>query len=118
MIVMNNEFTLEPGPSDMTGFVSVKMAANRNLDDFCKQYVPGYDAERFEAVAIRLFAGKETVITVYAHDKQSNSDSGKLPVKKFKITRAPFEAYQFIESFNMTLSSGKYDINNMEVTNK
>jgi hypothetical protein len=107
----------------ISGGIAVKLRNNATLDDFSKKYIPNYDADRFEAIAIRLFSGKEVIITLYALDKfrqEGNTyNPDKIPVKKFKIMNIPVtELFLFFEEFNLTLSTGNYSITDMEVINK
>ena len=107
----------------ISGGIHVTLSEGQTLDDLCTQYIDDYNPERFEAIAIRLFAGKETIVTIYALDKtrQENStiDTNKLPVKKFKLEHVSVrELLQFFEDFNFTLSSGNYNLEDMEVINK
>ncbi|MEO7312996.1 MAG: hypothetical protein ABIX01_21600 [Chitinophagaceae bacterium] len=118
---MSEEFNFQHG--DIAGAIAVKMANNQNLDDLCQHYVAEYNRDRFEAIAIRVFAGKETIITLYALDKLRQEDQAgnpdRLPVKKFKLTNVPAAAlFSFCESFNFTLSTGVHHIEDMEVVNK
>jgi hypothetical protein len=108
---------------DITGEMSVKLANDQTLDDFCTQHIADYNRDRFEALAIRLYVGAETIITVYAVDKtrQENSsvNNGKVPVKKFKIDTLPASAlFSYCEGFNCTLSTGNFALEDMEVINK
>lgn len=108
---------------DLKGEISVKLANDQTLDDFCVQHIVEYNRDRFEALAIRAWVGEETVITVYAVDKQRQENSsivdGKIPVKKFKITTLPVnELFSYCGGFNFTLTNGLYPIEDMEVTNK
>ncbi len=107
----------------ITGELSVKLSNNQTLDDFCVQHIHEYNRDRFEALYIRVFVGNETVITVYAVDKNrqenASQDTGKIPVKKFKITTLPVsELFSYCAGFNCTLSTGNYPIEDMEVINK
>jgi hypothetical protein len=107
----------------ISGDMTVKLRNNASLDDFCGKYIPNYDADRFEAIAIRLFSGKEAIVTIYALDKfrqEGNTyDPDKIPVKKFKLLNIPTEElFHFFEEFNFTLSTGNYSITDMEVINK
>jgi hypothetical protein len=107
----------------ISGGIAVKLRNNATLDDFSKKYIPNYDPDRFETIAIRLFSGKEVIITVYALDKfrqeGTTYDPDKIPVKKFKILDIPAtELFLLFEEFNFTLSSGNYSITDMEVINK
>ena len=101
----------------------MKLANNQTLDDFCEQHILEYNRDRFEALAIRVYLGDETVITVYAVDKnrQENTtlNTGTIPVKKFKITTLPVnELFSYCAGFNFTLSTGNYPMKDMEVINK
>lgn len=107
----------------ITGGISVKLKKNTSLDDFCVKHFPTYDPDRFEAIAIRLFSGNESVITVYALDKtrqeNSNYNPDKIPVKKFKIfTPHPSSVLDFFEEYNFTLQVGNYEITDMEIINR
>ena len=108
---------------DISGNIAVKFANGQTLDDFCVQHIADYNRDRFEAIALRIFLGNETVLTVYAVDKKRQEGStfnpGKIPVKKFKInTLSVTELFSYFESFNCTLSTGNYQIEDMEVINK
>ena len=108
---------------DITGEMSVKLANDLTLDDFCSQHLPEYNRDRFEALAIRLYVGEETIITIYAVDKTrqetSSINTGKIPVKKFKITTLSVDAlFSYCHGFNCTLSTGNYPLEDMEVINK
>lgn len=118
---MQQEMKFEHG--DISGTIAVTMANGKTLDDFCVQHITDYNRDRFEAFAIRLFSGKETVITVYAVDsiRQEDNDlkSEKIAVKKFKINTLPVnELFSYCSSFNCTLTTGNYALEDMEVMNK
>ncbi len=107
----------------ISGGIAVKLPPHMTLDDFCMQHIPVYDPDRFEAIALRLFAGKEVVLTIYALDKSrqegTNYHPDKLPVKKFKIQNAsPQEIFSFFEEYHFTIATGNYDLTDMEVINK
>lgn len=108
---------------DISGAISVNLANGQTLDDFCAANIAEYNRDRFEALAIRLFLGKETVITIYATDKHrqegTNFDPEKIPVKKFKLTGIEAsELFSYCDSLNFTLSTRNYPIEYMEVVNK
>lgn len=118
---MEQELHFEHG--DLTGEISVSLAGGQSLDDVFARYIHDYNRDRFEALAVRVFVGKEVVVTLYAADKVRQEDStvsmDKVPVKKFKITAMPLqELIPYLESFNCTLSTNNYPIEAMEVTNK
>ena len=107
----------------ISGGLHVTLRDGLTLDDFCMQNIPGYNSDRFEAVALRMFAGKEIIATVYVLDKHrqegSNYDPGKLPVKKIKLENITIaNLFEWFSDFNFTLSSGNYDLEDIEVINK
>jgi hypothetical protein len=106
--------------NELSGKITLEFQPGSNLDSFCQKNIPNYDTGRFEAIAVRFFAGKEIIITVYALDKlSSKNQDGLLPVKKFKIEKLnPYHLEEFLLSVNFTASSQKYDLDKMEVINK
>ncbi len=107
----------------ISGGISVKLKNGKTLDDICMDHVPEYDRDRFEAVAIRVYAGKEIIVTIYALDKVRQEGTNflpdKFPVKKFKLEKIQFDQlYKYLEEFNFTLSSGNYSLEEMQVLNK
>ena len=106
---------------DMTGKIAVKFRSEP-LNALCKKYIPSFDDVRFEIVAVRLFAAKEFIVTVYAADKLSNITSlpdGKQPVKKFKLENVnPADLPAIVEAFNFTLCNENYNLEEMGITNK
>src|SRR5688572_19302761 len=106
---------------DLRGKIAVKLFDNMDLEDLCAAHIPGYDRGRFEVVAVRVFASKEFIVTIYAEDKLSQKTVKELryPVKKFKIqTLSMAELFNFVEAFNFTVSDDDYYLEDMEVTNK
>jgi hypothetical protein len=108
---------------DLSGTMSIKLANRQTLDDFCAEYINDYNRNRFEAIAIRLLVGKETIITIYALDKLrqegSTYNADKIPVKKFKLTDLSAGIlFSYCSSLNLTLSTGNYNLEEMEVMNK
>ena len=107
----------------LSGALSIKMANGQTLDDFCVAHFTDYNRDRFEAFAMRVYVGQETVITIYAVDKvrQENTtlNLDKIPVKKFKITTLMVnELFSYVEGFNCTITTGVHDIKNMAIINK
>ncbi len=84
---MEHELHFEHG--DLTGEISVSLKNGTGLDDIFVKYIHDYNKDRFEAVAVRIFSGKENIVTLYAVDKLRQEDStipiDKIPVKKFNI---------------------------------
>ena len=107
---------------DFGGKIVVKFYANSGIETFCAKHILHYEPERFKIIAVRVFAAKEFVVTIYLEDKLkqlSTIHPGKILVKKFKIENISLsEFFDLIEDFNFTLSSEHYDLDNMEVLNK
>ena len=74
---------------DLSGFANAKFKEAENMDTICSSLIPDYNVERFEAIAMRVYLGKESAVTVYALDKMRTEDTSvetdKVPFKKFKI---------------------------------
>jgi hypothetical protein len=117
------EHELEHQHGDISGAIAIKFANGQTLDDFCVEHINDYNRDRFEAIAIHLFIGNETIITIYALDKLRQEgttyDPAKIPVKKFKITTlSATSLFSYCSSLNFTLSTGNYALTDMEVMNK
>jgi hypothetical protein len=115
---MKHEFPFDH--HGISGAISIKLHEGQTLDHFCSAYVKDYDTARYEAVALRVFAGKEMIITIYAVDRSHlNEVQGKgkkLKVKKFKLEHIPVaDLFKYLEAFNFTVSPGQYNIEDMEV---
>jgi hypothetical protein len=109
--------------TELSGKLTLTLTPGRTLDDFCERNFDNYNSDQYEAVAIRFYYGKEIVVTLYALDKVrqegTNYNINKIPVKKFKTTTFGLpELFTFISEFNFTLSTGNYDLDEMEVINK
>jgi hypothetical protein len=107
----------------LKGELSITLNSGKTLDEFCEQNFDNYNSDQYEAVALRVFYGKEMAVTLYALDKVrqegSNYNINKIPVKKFKTTSLGVsELLAFVQEFNFTLSVGNYPIEEMEVINK
>ncbi len=118
---MEQELHFEHG--DLTGEISINMKEGMGLEDFCSRFIHNYNRDRLEALAIRIYFGKELVVTLYAVDKLSQEtktliSNEKIPVKKFKIPGIPLhELLTYIGSMNCTLSTNNFPIEAMEVVN-
>jgi hypothetical protein len=115
--------SLNEGKGDLSGFINVNFLNENSFKECCSKNIVGYEAGRFEPVAIRFFLGKEMNITLYARDRGRNeettSSAEKFPVKKFKLTPLFFQQLQsYISNCNFTLSTGAYPVEDMEVMNK
>ena len=118
---MERELHFEHG--ELTGEISVNLNRDLQLDDFFIKHLAGYNRDRFEAFTMRVFFGKETIVTLYAVDKLRQEDStanpDKIPVRKFKLENVRIEdLLPYIESFNCTISTHNYPLEAMEVMNK
>ena len=106
---------------NLSGQISLSFSLHLNIVDFFIKHIPGYDSQRFNIVAIRVFSGEEFVVTLYAEDKQhvTSIHPGKLMVKKFKIVGISHEEFfMFTEGYNFTVFNKEYDVTQMEVINK
>src|SRR5436190_23023574 len=117
----NNE-VLQKAQHYISGFADAKLKEAESLDTVFSGLIPGYNVDRFEAVAIRIFLGKENNITLFAIDKmssgQKNIESDKLPVKKFKLSVPIEDLIKHFSNINLTISKENFDIENIEVKNK
>ena len=118
---MEQDLHFERG--DLTGEISVTLEPGQNLDDLCERYIHDYNRDRFEAMALRVFVGKEVIVTLYAADKVRQEDSyrnlDKIPVKKFKVPGIPLqELFRFLGSLNCTVTTNNYPLESMEVVNR
>jgi hypothetical protein len=108
---------------DLGGVMSVKFTPGNHFNEYCAKHIDNYDPLQFEILAVRVFYGKETIVTVYAIDrarlKGTTHSPGKMPVKKFKL-KAPFlkDIIPFIEECNFTLTTGLVPLERMEVENR
>jgi hypothetical protein len=104
---------------DLGGTISVKLKEGKKFNDYCRNAIPGYNSERLEAFAIRIFYGKELIVTVYAVDHAEKNSDKNLPVKKFKMNVTSLqEILSYVEECNFTITTGNYQLDEMEVINK
>ena len=120
---MKNEIPFETKAHSMSGKGSLDFNSKEDLNQLAMKLIPNYNPDRFDAMGFRIYAKKdEPIITIYAVDKlkqdDSNYDKDKLPVKKFKLRISFLEFLQNIKSFDMTLSNGNYDMEDITVINK
>lgn len=107
----------------LKGNITIELKSGKTLEEFCEKTFNNYNRDQYEAVAMRLYSGKEIILTLYALDKVrqegSTFDKDKLPVKKFKLNAFPsLDVMSFIDEFNFTITTGNYSIEDMEVINK
>ena len=106
---------------NLKGQISVDFSDQQALNDLCQKHIPGYYADRFEIIAIRVFATSHFIMTVFAEDKLNHSTihPNKLMVKKFKIENVPAgELLKVVDKFNFTVFNKPYTDDEIEVINK
>jgi hypothetical protein len=105
----------------MNGKITVKFF-DGSLERFCKKHIGEFDANRFEIVAMRIFAAQGFTVTIYAIDRENKSTRlppHKQPTRKFKIENVnAADIPQIVESFNFTLAAENFDLNEIEVMNR
>ncbi|MEO5643915.1 MAG: hypothetical protein ABIQ40_03360 [Bacteroidia bacterium] len=118
----NNIEPFETRGHDLSGSASLEFYDSDNFQSFASRAL-GYDADRFDPVALKIFiSGEHPVVTLYALDKSAhekeNTPKDKLPVHKFKVRITWPEIFKFVKSFDLVVSDGNYDIKDMLVENK
>jgi hypothetical protein len=106
---------------DLKGKIAIKFFNDLHFEELCIKHIPGYQIDRFNIIAVRVFSAKEFIITVFAVDKESHKTlhSNKFAVKKFKIENlAPAEFLKYVEAFNFTVADDEFHIDEMEIINK
>lgn len=104
---------------DLGGTVSVKLKPGHTFNEFCEKHIPGFNPQRLEAFAVRIYYANEITVTVYAVDHAEPKSEGHLPVKKFKLNIGSLQGlFAYVDSFNSTITTGNYDLEDMEVENK
>jgi hypothetical protein len=108
---------------ELDGMISVQLQSGKTVDDFCQRHFTNYNKDQFEMIALRLYYGKEIIVTLYALDKYKQEETNfyykKMPVKKFKTSVLTMEdVLSYIQEFNFTLTSENYSLDNIEVINK
>lgn len=106
---------------ELKGKLTVEVESLQKVQQLCLRHIPGYDAERFEPVALRVFAADEFIVTVYAAERNSNHAVRELkfPVKKFKLQTMDWqEIYAIVQAFNFTLTTGIIPLEDMDVVNR
>lgn len=107
----------------LSGKLALTLTENKTFREFCEKHFNNFDPDIYDPIAIRLFHGKETMVTLYALDKirqeGTNFSKEKIPVKKFKSGPLSLnDVLPFIFEFNFTLSIGNHNLDDMEVFNK
>lgn len=104
----------------MEGPMNIRFKAGITFQQYCAMHIVGFDPDKLEILAVRLFYGDEITVTVYAAEKQrQDSPDGTIPVRKFKL-QVDFlkDIMAFVETCNFTLSTGHYPLDQMRIVNK
>lgn len=105
---------------DLIGVVTINLRNGQNFNAFASG-LAGYNAERFEAVALRVFIEHKPIVTIYALDREivtHDLKKSKKPVHKFKMEMDFEQLFSCFRKFNFTVVTGDYNIEDMEVVNK
>lgn len=111
---------METRDADLTGIISVSLKDNEDFN-LLGSRLAGYNPERFKAIALRVFIENTPVVTVYALEKSKADEpkyQGKLPVHKFKKEMSFDELFYQLKNVNFTVTTGEYDLEEMEVLNR
>ena len=118
----NNIEPFETRGHDLSGSASLEFYDMDNFQSFAARAL-GYDPDRFDPVALKIFiSGEHPIVTLYAVDKSAQEKNDfpkdKLPVKKFKVIITWPEIFKFVKSFDLVVSDGAYNIKDMLVQNE
>ena len=113
----------ESGYHSLLGFAGLDFYKEEDLNSLAVRLIDGYNPDRFDAMALRLFIQeKDPVIVIYSVDKfrleQNNYPTDKLPVKKFRIPISFDQLIRSVKRLDFTLGNDNYDIADMLVINK
>jgi hypothetical protein len=102
--------------------MSVKFRNGHPFNSFCAEHIENYDPDRFEILALRVYSGKETYVTVFAVDRSRQENTkvvDKIPVKKFRLNiEFIADLLPYIDEWNFTLTTGSFPLSDMEVVNR
>ena len=111
---------VETNFADLSGNISVNLKDQSDFKQLTSA-LAGFNPERFEPIAIRVFIEKEVQVTIYAIDKNRQDNehtTDKIPVHKFKLDSDFLKIMPMIQQINFTLTTGDHDLEKMEVINK
>jgi hypothetical protein len=120
------EFITQPFETqghDLSGHASLNFHDRENFNTFASK-IAGYNPDRFDPVALKIFVEKnEVIVTLYALDKSAQEQStvfpeDKLPVRKFKLVMNWTKFLSHIRQFDMIVSDGSFDLKDMVIINK
>lgn len=102
---------------NLSGKITLTLKNEEVLLQFCRKYIPACK-DNWKPIAIRVFSGAETIVTVYLHEAGpgQSAPGESLPVKKFKLENIPLsELWNYVQEFNFTLNSEDFNIDQMVV---
>lgn len=106
--------------NDLVGVVSANLGESEDFNEFASE-LAHYNPKRFKAVALKVFIENKPIVTLYAVDldrQKRHPENERLPVHKFKFEMSIEQLFSKMKRFNFTLTTGNYNIENMEVINK
>lgn len=115
------EQPFETAGHDFSGKASLDLHDLQAFNTFLAS-IAEYDPDRYDPVALKVYiADNHPVVTLYVLDKNAQ-ESGehpkdKLPVRKLHLQLMWGELFSFIKSFDVVVTPGTYDIEDMLVIN-
>ena len=110
-----------PDNISFEGTISVQLANNQTLDQFCADHIVEYRGDRYGAVSIEIVVAAEILSTVYAIDRMypPATATDKIFVKKFKLALSQLgDLLSYCGGFRLSLVKPTFSLANMEVINK
>lgn len=112
---------MENKATELSGKVAVSLEDTEQVNLFCSKYIPDFDRQRFEFVALRVYRLSDLIVTIYLADRSSLKTVRELryPVKKFKVTNVQARDLLFLaHHFNFTVCAANYELDDMDITNR
>lgn len=120
---IQSDFILPPHEfrySEAAGVIGIQLDDKTDFNNLAAD-IAGYDINRFEAVALKVYISSQPIVTVYAMDierRRRDPENPKIPVHKFKKEMTLDDLFFHLKHVNFTVTSGEMDIQDMEVINK
>jgi hypothetical protein len=105
---------------DLSGHINVNLTDGTEFARVISD-LTGFNPDRFDPIAVRFYYENAMQLTVYAVDRSKQetwNKTDKLPVHKFKVEVDLARILPFIAQVNFTVSTGVYNLEDMEVINK
>jgi len=106
--------------SEAAGVIGIHLDDQTDFKNLAAE-IAGYDMNRFEALALKVYISAQPVVTIYAIDldrRRRDPQNPKIPVHKFKKEMSLDDLFYHLKHVNFTVTSGDLDIEDMEVINK